>query len=171
MTAEKILAEAKRLEGRLFWKNACAYVVDKVLFKIGIDVRILYDIINQEWVPDWEKKAGLLVTAPRPLPGDLVFTMWDEALQNHGHIGIYADYGEYFNVSTSAGYKWIRTNVPDQPNVMYRRVAVVQKEEPALDTIAGKMFYHTGAPPTIIIGGKQFEVLSIEGILKFAPKK
>lgn len=169
MQAEKILAEARRLEGHIYWSNACAYVVDKVLYAAGIDVREKYGIVNQNWVPDWEKKAGIVVPTSERKPGDLVFTMWDEVLKNHGHIGIYADYNEYFNVSTSAGYKWVRTSVPNQSDILYRRV--VQKEEPALSVLVGKMFYHAGAPPSVVIKGEQYEVVSIEGTLKFLPKK
>lgn len=157
MTAKNILEEAKRLENHKFWSNACAYVVDKVLYATGIDVRTLYNVVNQNWVPDWEKKVGNIVLPSKREIGDLVFTMWDESLQNHGHIGIYAGYNEYFNVSTSAGYKWVKTQVPNQPNVIYRRVA---KEEPTSKRIVTKFYFHNGKA-TRTFDGKTYKVLSI----------
>lgn len=160
MTAKKILEEATRLEGHAFWSNACAYVVDKVLYAAGIDVRTLYNVINQNWVPDWEKKVGRVVSSTEAEPGDLVFTMWSDTLQNHGHIGIYAGKGQYFNVSTSAGYKWVVTSVPNQTNVVYRRVALENVASTAKGRIITKLFFNDGKA-TRIFDGKPYRVLSI----------
>lgn len=97
-------------EGKQYWPNACAYAVNNVLKQIGVD--ITKDTKgNPNWVPNY-KDLGKQVNSVNDLrPGDLV--IYNNAIGQGGydHIGIYAGNGMAYNVSTSAGYKFVKTSI------------------------------------------------------------
>lgn len=101
---------ASQMGGRQYWPNACAHAVNDVLKQLGIDIK---DKVNNnpEWVPNYAD-LGQKVTAMNDLkPGDLIIYNNYLGQGGYDHIGIYAGDGQAWNVSTAAGYKWVKTPI------------------------------------------------------------
>jgi hypothetical protein len=110
-----ILSAANAQAQKQFWPNSCAIATNQALTAAGINVSSL-GVVNTAYAPDYQN-IGTTITNPADLqPGDLVLSNWgyDSTLgkYDYGHIGIYNGNGQYWNVSTSAGYVWTLTNLP-----------------------------------------------------------
>ena len=101
---------ASSMNGKQYWPNACAHAVNDVLKQMGIDIK---DKVNNnpEWVPNYADLGQKVGAMNDMKPGDLVIYNNYLGQGGYDHIGIYAGNGEAWNVSTAAGYKWVKTPI------------------------------------------------------------
>lgn len=101
---------AANQDGKQYWPNACAHAVNDVLKQMGVDIK---DKVNNnpEWVPNYADLGKKVGTVGDMKPGDLVIYNNYLGQGGYDHIGIYAGNGEAWNVSTAAGYKWVKTPI------------------------------------------------------------
>ncbi len=101
---------ASNMDGKQYWPNACAHAVNDVLTQLGIDIK---DKVNNntEWVPNYADLGQKVGKVDEMQPGDLVIYNNEIGQGGYDHIGIYAGNGEAWNVSTAAGYKWVKTPI------------------------------------------------------------
>lgn len=97
-------------EGRQYWSNACAHAVNDVLKNAGIDISSKVKN-NPNWVPNYADLGDKVTTMSDLKPGDLVIYNNYLGQGGYDHIGIYAGNGEAYNVSTSSGYKFVKSPI------------------------------------------------------------
>lgn len=104
---------ASSMDGKQYWPNACAHAVNDALKQMGIDIK---DKVknNPDWVPNYADLGDKVNNVSDMKPGDLVIYNNYLGQGGYDHIGIYAGNGEAWNVSTAAGYKWVKTPIGDR---------------------------------------------------------
>lgn len=100
-------------DGRQYWSNACAHAVNDVLKSLGIDINGMVSN-NPDWVPNYASLGQKIANTSELRPGDLVIYNNYLGQGGYDHIGIYAGNGEAWNVSTSAGHKWVKSKIGDR---------------------------------------------------------
>ena len=110
VSGEALEKTAASQDGKQYWPNACAHAVNDCLKQMGIDIK---DKVNNnpEWVPNYADLGSKVQTVGDMKPGDLVIYNNYLGQGGYDHIGIYAGNGEAWNVSTAAGYKWVKTPI------------------------------------------------------------
>jgi cell wall-associated NlpC family hydrolase len=104
---------AASMDGKQYWPNACAHAVNDVLKNQGIDIK---DKVNNnpDWVPNYADLGQKVNNVGDMKAGDLVIYNNYLGQGGYDHIGIYAGNGEAWNVSTSSGYKWVKSPIGDR---------------------------------------------------------
>ncbi|MBM3464583.1 MAG: NlpC/P60 family protein, partial [Armatimonadetes bacterium] len=113
VTGDQLEKMAASMDGKQYWPNACAHAVNDALKQMGIDIKEKVNN-NPEWVPNYADLGQKVTKMDDMKPGDLVIYNNYLGQGGYDHIGIYAGNGEAWNVSTAAGYKWVKRPIGDR---------------------------------------------------------